>query len=108
MLLMFTLGGVVLGIQLGRALERKAQTLEVAPPAAMEAWQDFQPTDTAPVCLPSGTVAYEICDPATHMRYWVLRWPEGKGYSVVPRMVYEDGQMVPYWPDYEGGSDDGS
>jgi hypothetical protein len=44
-------------------------------------------------------VTYEIYDEAANMRYWVFRWPEGGGYSVVPRYaVGEYGRIVRYAP----------
>lgn len=105
-LLVFTLAGAIAGMLLGRAIERRAAAnSDVAPEAATDSYYTFQPTDTAPYCLPEGTVAYEVCDSATRMRYWVLRWPEGKGYAIVPRMVFTDGQLQPYWPDYKGGGE---
>lgn len=59
----------------------------------------FMPSDSPPACLPSGTVTYEICDEAANMRYWVFRWPENGGYSVVPRfMIGEGGRVVRYQP----------
>lgn len=62
----------------------------------------FQPSDSPPKCLPNGTVTYEVFDSAANRRYWVFRWPEDKGYSIVPRdMVDEDGNVVPYTPGYE-------
>lgn len=62
----------------------------------------FQPSDQPPKCLPNGTVTYEVFDSAANRRYWVFRWPEDKGYSIVPRdMVDEDGNVVPYVPGYE-------
>lgn len=72
-----------------------AQTTRV--PGIVES-QCFSPSDAPPKCLPNGTVTYEIYDSAAHMRYWVFRWPEGGGYSVVPRYAVEDGQIVPYEP----------
>ncbi len=57
----------------------------------------FQPSDSPPKCLPTGTVTYEIYDSAANMRYWVFRWPEGKGYSIVPRLTLNaDHELVPY------------
>lgn len=62
----------------------------------------FQPSDQPPKCLPNGTVTYEVFDSAANRRYWVFRWPEDKGYSIIPRdMVDEDGNVVPYTPGYE-------
>lgn len=59
----------------------------------------FIPSDSPPACLPNGTVTYEIYDEAANMRYWVFRWPEGGGYSVVPRYaVGEYGRIVRYAP----------
>lgn len=59
----------------------------------------FMPSDSPPACLPNGTVTYEIYDEAANMRYWVFRWPEGGGYSVVPRYaVGEYGRIVRYAP----------
>ena len=104
-------GCLAIGILVGRfstgCSHKTDAAADIAPEASTESMNGFQPTDTAPYCLPSGTVAYEVCDGQTHTRYWVLRWPEGKGYSIVPRMVYKDGELVPYWPEY-GASDDES
>lgn len=62
---------------------------------------NFQPSDQPPKCLPNGTVTYEVFDSAANRRYWVFRWPEDKGYSIIPRdMVTQDGQIVPYQPGY--------
>lgn len=59
----------------------------------------FIPSDSPPACLPNGTVTYEIYDEAANMRYWVFRWPENGGYSVVPRYaVGEYGRIVRYAP----------
>ena len=59
----------------------------------------FIPSDSPPACLPNGTVTYEIYDEAANMRYWVFRWPEDGGYSVVPRYaVGEYGRIVKYQP----------
>ena len=59
----------------------------------------FIPSDSPPACLPNGTVTYEIYDEAANMRYWVFRWPENGGYSVVPRfMIGEGGRVVRYQP----------
>ena len=67
----------------------------------------FQPSDQPPKCLPNGTVTYEVFDSAANRRYWVFRWPEDKGYSIVPRdMVDEDGNVVPYVPGYERQTND--
>lgn len=59
----------------------------------------FMPSDSPPACLPNGTVTYEIYDEAANMRYWVFRWPENGGYSVVPRYaVGEYGRIIRYAP----------
>lgn len=106
-LMLFSVTSLLVGFLMGRTYQKHAQSLDVAPAASSDGRQAFQPTDTAPYCLPSGTVAYEVCDVDTRTRYWVLRWPEGKGYAIVPRMVLQDGQLVPYWPEYtkESGDD---
>lgn len=80
------------------ALERLRGTGNV-PSASEEAAMGFQPSDSPPRCLPSGTVTYEAYDSAANVRYWVFRWPEDKGYSIVPRLTLDDsGQLVPYEP----------
>lgn len=68
-----------------------------APGASAESYGSFQPSDSPPKCVPNGTVTYEIYDSAADMRYWVFRWPENGGYSVVPRLTTDSGgRLVPY------------
>ena len=78
------------------------------PSPSTESYGGFQPSDSPPKCVPSGTVTYEIYDSAARMRYWVFRWPENGGYSVVPRVTTDaSGTIVPYDPprfNYDGDS----
>lgn len=74
-------------------------TTTKAPGASAESYGGFQPSDSPPKCVPNGTVTYEIYDSAADMRYWVFRWPENGGYSVVPRLTTDSsGKIVPYEP----------
>ena len=67
--------------------------------SGQESSGSFIPSDQPPACLPNGTVTYEIYDEAANVRYWVFRWPENGGYSVVPRfMIGEGGRVVRYQP----------
>ena len=88
----------LLGFFLGTRAQG-TQASDRAPSVNEAEWSGFTPSDAPPQSLPSGTVTYEIYDSAAHMRYWVFRWPEGGGYSVVPRIAQDEhGAIVPYQP----------
>lgn len=92
--------------QSAQEAEYETQTGGMAPSATSDGYGSFSPSDAAPRCLPAGTVCYEVYDEAAHMRYWVFRWPEGAGYSVVPRVTTDaDGQIIGYQPPSYGGSE---
>lgn len=77
----------------------KTAKKDTAPSINEEELQGFFPSDSPPQGVPSGTVTYELYDSAAHMRYWVFRWPDGGGYSVVPRLMESEyGVLVPYEP----------
>lgn len=96
------LGGCVATLihrQTAQEAEYGTQTDIMAPNATSDEYGSFTPSDAAPRCLPAGTVCYEIYDSAARMRYWVFRWPEGAGYSVVPRVTTDsEGQIIAYQP----------
>ena len=91
--------GICVALALACGACAAKQVADAAPGASMESYGGFQPSDSPPKCVPTGTVCYEIYDSAANMRYWVFRWPEGGGYSVVPRLTVDGmGRLVPYAP----------